>query len=232
MSDTITPPQTNIHEILQQSHEWRGDHFVENPDAAWDLSTEFPINVGELWAGPRGISRIGPASEGYAGYMLPSSLHRFVENSNFSYLLPPSPNELQGILPKQLVTGAVIPDGNGNEKLTVVDFDNVSRAMILEATWPRAGKGHKPLHYSWEIHALPGETTDSSLLLTRMRIEGLKNPKLLQKTGPAADRLTMSLVRRGIVGESDSRPNRKLQVAGVLAGATALGYVSTRMLRK
>jgi hypothetical protein len=218
----------------RQVPEWRGDRIVEKPDAAWSLVTEFPMNVDDLWAGPKGITRIGPADQGHAGYMLPEVLQRFFKDSKFAYLLPPTLTDGQAdTLPKQLEVGSVITDGDGSEKLTVVDFDDTAKQMTFEAKW-RAKDGDKSgLHYSWEIHALPSEDPNLSQLITRMRIAGVSHPNLLQKVGPVADRLTMDLVRKGMTGESLLAPGtkRKIGTAAILGVAT-LGSIAAKKLRK
>lgn len=80
------------------------------------------------------------------------------------------------------------------------------------------------MHYSWEVHALAGDRPDTSILATRMRIEGLSHPSLLQKLGPVADRFTMNLVRQGIVGENSelSQANRSRKIGAAVGGF--LGY--------
>lgn len=238
MTNTLPPPRVVDKEAsLQQVPEWSGDHLIENPDAEWILATEFPISVDDLWAGPRGITRIGPSDEGYAGYMLPPRLHRLVEGTKFAYLLPPpTPETLEEqqpeLIPRQLEVGASITDGNGDEKLTVVDFNDSAKHMTFEAVWHKDDPEKHDLHYSWEIHALEDiDNPGSSVLLTKMRITGLKHPKLLEKAGPTADVITMNLVREGMTGQRAPILSAR-QKLGAAALAMGLGVVTKIAVKK
>lgn len=233
MKNILPPPRVIDAETTQkQTVEWSGDHLIEKPDVEWVLATEFPVSVDELWEGPKGITRIGPSDEGYAGYMLPSRLSGLVEGTKFSYLLPPAAERDQAIMPKQLEVGASITDGNGSEKLTVVEFDNNSRKMTFEAKWYEVAD-RPDLHYTWEVHALEGDQPNTSQLLTRMRIAGLEHPRLWEKAGPAADRLTMSLVREGMTGERTPLLSRNQKIgAAAVVGLGVLGSVAAKKLRR
>lgn len=232
--ESLVAHPNNSNTLRQQAGEWRGDSFVQNPDVAWNLVTEFPIAVDDLWSGPRGITRIGPGNEGYAGYMLPSKLQGLVEDTKFAYMLPPT-GQQSASLPKQLEVGTSITDGDGSEKLTVVELDNDARHMTFEASWVNA-KANKPgLHYSWELHALAGDQPNTSLLLTRMRIEGLSHPKLWEKAGPLADRITMNLVRQGILEENhspQSHRNKALGATALILGVAVAGSAVAKRRQK
>jgi hypothetical protein len=233
MKNTLPPPHiVGAETPNQQPIDWRGDHLIEKPDVEWVLATDFPITVDELWDGHRGITRIGPSDEGYAGYMLPSRLSGLVEGTKLGYLLPPPAEEDSTILPKQLEVGASIKDGNGSEKLTVVELDKDTKQMTFEAKWYETAD-RPVLHYTWEVHAVEGDRPNTSQLLTRMRIAGLEHPKLWEKAGPAADRLTMSLVREGMTGERTPILNRnqKLGAAAIL-GLGILGSVVAKKLHR
>ncbi len=228
MTDKLAPlpaPQVLGVETPQaKAIEWRGDHLMERADAEWVLATDFPVAVDELWAGPRGITRIGPGDEGYAGYLLPTPLHDLVRDTKLAYVLPADGQQL-GALPRQLEVGASIKDGNGSEKATVVTLDNEKREMVLESKWYEDSQ-RQPLHYTWEVHALEGEEPGASLLLTKMRMAGIQRPGLWRRAGPFADRMTLDLARQTIIGEAPEQIHaRKLGStalvlqAGALAGA-------------
>ncbi len=229
MTEQTHKPHT-INTTVNRTHtpEWQSDSLIEKPDAEWSIVTGFPMSVDDLWAGPKGITRIGPANEGYAGYMLPEGLHRFFKNSKFSYLLPPSTDGQVTEPPKQLEVGSTITDGDGGEELTVVKLNNEAKYMTFEANWNSKKDGKPGLHYTWDIHALPTDDPNSSQLATRMRIAGVSHPGLLRSAGPLADRLTMHLVRKGMTGENlitESSRRRLGKAATLGAGILAAAVV-------
>lgn len=209
------------------SVEWQSDHIVESPNFTSNLVTKFHISADDLWAGPRGITRIGPASEGYGGYLLPPALQRVVKGTRLAFMLPPTAEHQKDTLPRQLEIGAGIPDGNGSEELIVVELDNESKRITFEAKWYEGNIDRQDLHYSWEIHVLEGSEPSTSLLFTRTRIEGLENPDLWKKAGPVVDRMTMRLVKRGILEKSPAPPNMKKKLGSAVIAASIAGLVLT-----
>lgn len=211
----ILDANTSIPEISS----WTGDSLIDNPDAEWILSTDFPVSKDELWSGRMGITRIGPGNEGYAGYLLPENLHQMVKDSKLDYVLPADDKKDSPELPRQLKVGDSIKDGNGSEKATVIILDDDTKHMLLESKWYE-DTDRKPMHYTWEVFAVDGDEINSSKLITKMRMNGMKYPKTWQKIGPLADRLVMELARHTITGNTvQQNYPRKIGAAALILHA-------------
>lgn len=197
--------------------EMSGDYIIQAPDVAYDTTVTLAVSADQAWSGRFGVTRMGEVESGYAGLLLPQMYDPILREDLRS--LPVGADD-----PKQLSVGDVITDGKGNVK--VVEVDDETRTILFESVYDADSSGDKPMHYTWQIRISQGENTDSAVMLSRTRMENLKNPKLGRFIWPRVDRVANRVLAKGIERDDSNAAPKPLK-----ARAGALAIVATGRAR-
>jgi|GEM_PF-3463675 len=176
-----------------------GDLIIQNPEVAYDTVVDLRVSADKAWSGRFGVTRMGEVADGYAGLLLPQIYDPILRENLRS--LPEGADE-----PKQLEVGDVITDGKGD--VQVVEIDDETRTILFESVYSPQSDGKKPMHYTWQIRIEKGVDGGPPTMLSRTRMEDLKNPRAGKFLWPRVDKMAVKILAEGIARD-DSDTSRK-----------------------